>query len=46
MIGVSIADAGGAQRVRVSQTDALFAGLCQGAFEVAGNLAEECGMRG
>ena len=30
----------------MSQTDVLFAGLCQGAFEVTGDLAEECGMRG
>jgi hypothetical protein len=41
VIGVSIADARGAQRVWVRQADALFAGLCQGAFEVAGNLAKE-----
>ena len=45
MIRVAITDAGGARGIRVSEADLFFAGLCQGAFEVSGDLAKECGMR-
>lgn len=44
VIGVPVTDARGAGGIRMREADVFLAGLGQGAFEVAGDLAEECGM--